>query len=193
MESTEQTSSRRGVASPARAVLAVCIVAALVLLAGLAVVTVSATPLRALGANGACGGWSDDLAGRDETRITAGFVLRNPTGRPVTIRGVRATWDERLESVHIVLAEQVRGSGDGTLIGTTPFVLDGARVLDAHEAVIAPHENIRVAAEMQAKSLAHGGHLTGLRVTTAGPLGTLRTQDLTDVTVGMTTPGSDAC
>jgi hypothetical protein len=193
MTSDEHATIPHRAGPSARAVLATCVVAALVLLAGLVVVTSSPAPLRALGASGVCGGWSDDEAGRDETRMSAGFVLRNPSDRPVTLRGVRATWDSGLRSVRVVLAEKVRGSGTGALMGDTASVVDGAQVLDADGTVIAPHHDVRVVAEMRSRSLAHGGHLTGLRVTTTGPLGTLRTQEVSDVTVGMTTPGSDVC
>lgn len=193
MTSTDHTTVRERTGLSARAVLALCVVAALVLLAGLVVVTSSPDRLRALGASGSCGGWSDDEIGRDETRMSAGFVIRNPMDRPVTLRGVSATWDARIRSVHIVLAEKVRGSGTGAIYGNTADVIEGARVLEADGAVIAPHHDVRVVAEMRAVSMAHGGHLTGLRVVTRGPLGTLQTQDLSDVTLGMTTPRSDSC
>lgn len=189
---TQRTHGRTVAASVwwngARGALVAAVVVALVLLAGLVVVLRPGSPqLQPVAAEGGCGGWIEDLPGRDESQMTVGFGLRNPSDHPVAVRGARATTDRGLRSVELSLRPMPSGGEE------TAFGWSGTPVGDADTAVVVPaHGEVWAAAEMHLRPGARAGHLTSVRAVTDGPLGTLETQVL-PVGVGMSGVGEETC
>lgn len=178
-----------------RAALGVSTALAVVGAIGLGVATNTSEPIQ-VPSIGVCGSPPDSAAAHFRS-MAASFVIKNTSGSPVTIRGLRATMLVGLASARVTIkagadADEIRHYRlEATVAVSSSEVAKSSPVAPDGSTTIAAHSFATVITSMTLADGAMAGRATDFQLATTGALGTIRTQTI-PASVGLGVDGA-AC